>query len=92
MLTDRGDDPFGPRPKRATVAGLALLSAAVILAALVPASAPAQGPPASVTSTGFGGHFGQAPGVPASVTSHGWNNPPSNHQFFTQPDTSLPRP
>ena len=26
---------------------------------------------ASVTSHGFGGHFGNAPGVPASVTSHG---------------------
>jgi len=26
---------------------------------------------ASVTSHGFGGHFGGAPGVPASVTSHG---------------------
>lgn len=29
------------------------------------------GVPASVTSHGFGGHFGSAPGVPASVTSHG---------------------
>ncbi|HEY1801270.1 MAG TPA: hypothetical protein VGG46_10090 [Terriglobales bacterium] len=29
------------------------------------------GVPASVTSHGFGGHFGGAPGVPASVTSHG---------------------
>ncbi len=29
------------------------------------------GVPASVTSHGFGGHFGGPPGVPASVTSHG---------------------
>jgi hypothetical protein len=85
MLADVDGDVFVPGPKRATVAGLALVSAALMFAVLVPVPAPAQGPPASVTSTGFGGHFGQAPGVPASVTSHGWNNPSSNRQFFTQP-------
>jgi hypothetical protein len=85
MLTGQGHDFFGERAKPATVTGLALLVACAILTILIPAAAVAQGPPASVASTGFGGHFGQAPGVPASVTSHGWNNPSSNHQFFTQP-------
>jgi len=86
MRTDLHRDRFPLRPKHATVAGWAILSAALamVCAVLAPVPALAQGPPASVTSHGFGGHFGDAPGAPASVTSHG-NNPSSNGQFFTQP-------
>jgi hypothetical protein len=84
MLSDLGDDSFQPRWTRGIIAGLAL-AAALICLALAPAVAFAQGPPASVTSHGFGGHSGDAPGVPASVTSHGWGNSSSNGQFFTQP-------
>ena len=82
MLTDVYHGLFRPRWTRATAAGWALLSAAFVIvsSAMVPVPALAQGPPASVTSTGFGGHFGQAPGVPASVTSHGGNNPSSTQQ------------
>jgi hypothetical protein len=55
----------------------------------------AQGPPASLTSQGFGGHFSPNPGVPASVTSPGFgkNTPNDNHRFFfTQPPFRSPRP
>src|SRR5882757_6259801 len=45
----------------------------------------AQGPPASVTSPGFGGNFGCCNGVPASVTSPGFGNTGSNRFFFSQP-------
>jgi hypothetical protein len=40
-----------------------------------------------VTSVGFGGHFGSAPGVPASVTSPGFgqNSAQHNNLFFSQP-------
>lgn len=43
----------------------------------------AQGVPASVTSTGFGGHFDRAPGIPASVTSIGTIAP--RHPVGTPP-------
>jgi len=36
-----------------------------------PREAQVRGVPTSVTSIGFGGHFGQAPGIPPSVTSLG---------------------
>jgi hypothetical protein len=48
----------------------------------------AQGPPASLTSQGFGGNFSRNPGVPASVTSPGFGNNTPNHNqkfFFTHP-------
>lgn len=38
---------------------------------VTPALAQIHGVPASVTSTGFGGHFDRAPGIPASVSSTG---------------------
>jgi hypothetical protein len=45
----------------------------------------AQGPPASVTSIGFGGHGGGG-GVPASVTSPGFGNFGGNHtRLFSSP-------
>lgn len=59
-----------------------VLSAAVVLVS----GAFAQGPPASVTSPGFGGNFGRSSnGVPASVTSPGFGQTGSNRFFFSQP-------
>ena len=56
----------------------------VLLAAMVLVSvAFAQGPPASVTSPGFGG--GRGGGPPASVTSPGFGKTNSNRFFFSQP-------
>lgn len=71
--------------RRARVAAFAVGLAAIAL--MVPVSAPAQinGPPASVTSTGFGGHFDRAPGPKASVTSLGPNGTRLNNQFPTPP-------
>lgn len=58
------------RLNRATVAGFALVALALFLA--VPAArAQVNGPPASVTSPGFGGHPGSIHGTAPSVTSLG---------------------
>ena len=68
----------------------------VLLTAVLSSPVLAQGPPASVTSQGFGGNFGRSPGVPASVTSpdFGRNTPNDrfNKFFFTQPPFRNPRP
>lgn len=72
---------------------LALFTA--LLVAVLSNTVIAQGPPASVTSQGFGGNFSHHPGVPASVTSPGFgkNTPNNNHRFFfTQPPFRNPRP
>ena len=45
----------------------------------------AQGPPASVTSPGFGGHPGRTSGPPASVTSPGFGQTGGHSPFFNQP-------
>jgi len=45
----------------------------------------AQGPPASVTSPGFGGNGNRGGGPPAGVTSLGFGNTGSNRFFFTAP-------
>ena len=73
-----------------------LISALLTLFVLVVLSTAgiAQGPPASVTSPGFGGNFSHNPGPPASVTSPGFgrNTPNDNHKFFfTQPPFRNPR-
>src|ERR1700752_1194264 len=71
---------------------LALFTA--LLLAVLSRTAIAQGPPASVTSQGFGGNFSRNPGVPASVASPGFgkNTPNNNHRFFfTQPPSRNPR-
>src|ERR1700758_3504414 len=75
------------RLNRATVAGFALSLAGLVWLTLVSIGAVAQinGPPASVTSIGFGGHFDRAPGPRASVTSLGPNGLGNNNQFFVQP-------
>ena len=61
-----------------------------LAAAVLVSAAFAQGPPASVTSLGFGGNGNKGGGPPASVTSPGFGNtgqnrfffnPPNNHQF-----------
>jgi hypothetical protein len=61
---------------RRSNAATGLMFAASALVFSVLSSAPLlgqiNGVPASVTSTGFGGHFDRAPGVPASVTSIGF--------------------
>lgn len=57
-----------------------------LLAVVVLAStALAQGPPASVTSPGFGGNGNKGGGPPASVTSPGFGKTSSNRNFFTPP-------
>lgn len=65
------------------------LAVAVVLA--FPAAA--QGPPASVTSPGFGGRFSSSPGVPASVTSPGFGKTTegfrSHHPFPNQPNCCI---
>jgi hypothetical protein len=53
---------------------LGLLSTALVSPAF------AQGVAASVTSSGFGGHSGRAPGIPASVTSQGRIAPQGPHR------------
>jgi hypothetical protein len=80
-------DSYVDRPNSATVAVLALLVVLVVLA-LGPsqiALAQINGPPASVTSSNFGGHFNPSPGVPASVTSVGPRGLQPRSQFSTQP-------
>ena len=67
----------------------------VLLIVVLSSAGIAQGPPASVTSPGFGGNFSRNPGVPASVTSPGFgkNTPNDNRRFlFTQPPFRNPRP
>jgi hypothetical protein len=60
------------------------------LALMLSSFALAQGPPASVTSPGFGGNFGRSTGgVPASVTSPGFGNTGSHHQFFNEPNCCI---
>src|SRR5258708_32269923 len=61
----------------------------VFLAAVVSVVAAfAQGPPASVTSPGFGGNRGGGP--PASVTSPGFGRTSPNRFSFTQPTNHHP--
>src|SRR5215813_5895688 len=77
---------------RSSYFSLALLTALLVL--VLSSTVIAQGPPASVTSQGFGGNFSRNPGVPASVTSPGFgrNTPNDNHRFFfTQPPSRNPR-
>src|SRR5262245_25355520 len=68
------------------------LIAAAVLAfgmLLIPfASAQINGVPASVTSIGFGGHFGPQ-GVPPSITSIGPRAIVPNHQFSNQPNCCI---
>jgi hypothetical protein len=71
--------------KHARAAAFALGLAVIALTISVPAPAQINGPPASVTSTGFGGHFDRAPGPKASVTSLGPNGAQPNNQFPTPP-------
>ncbi len=87
MVAELEYDSSVKRLNRATVADSALMVAALVLLALVPLGAVAQinGPPASVTSIGFGGHFDRAPGPRASVTSLGPNGLQNDNQFFIQP-------
>lgn len=65
-----------------TVTAFTLVAIVVLSSALF-----AQGPPASVTSMGFGGHGNATPGVPASVTSIGFGRTGSqvHNPFFNQP-------
>jgi hypothetical protein len=59
---------------------IAIGSAIVFFVAL--ATAQIHGVAASVTSTGFGGHYDRAPGIPASVTSTGSFALQPGHQFL----------
>jgi hypothetical protein len=79
-----GYDSYVKRLNSATVAALALT--ALISPVLVPAaSAQINGVPASVTSTGFGGHPNSIHGAPASVTSLGPNGFQPKNPFPNQP-------
>jgi hypothetical protein len=49
----------------------------------------AQGPPASVTSPGFGGNSNKFNGVPAGVTSPGFGQTGANRRFFTPPSCCI---
>jgi len=72
--------------RRLIPATVAVLAVGVLLLVLTPATqAQINGVPASVTSTGFGGHFSNAPGVPASVTSLGPNGFQPRSPFFNEP-------
>lgn len=63
-----------------------LLAVFVLAAAIVLSTQLwAQGPPASVTSSGFGGHPGRTTGPAASVTSPGFGNNGVHSPFFHQP-------
>jgi len=53
-----------------------------LAAAVLVSAAFAQGPPASVTSLGFGGNGNKGGGPPASVTSPGFGNTGQNRFFF----------
>lgn len=78
------------RLNRATVTGFALSVAGLVWLTLVPiAVGQINGPPASVTSIGFGGHFDRAPGPRASVTSLGPNGLGNDNQFFIQPSCCI---
>jgi len=67
-------------PATGAVFARLLVFAALLAFALAPSlNAQVHGTAPSVTSFGFGGHSGHAPGVPASVTSlgrFGWSGPP----------------
>jgi hypothetical protein len=78
-----GSCPSGVKRARVMVFALGL----AVIALMIPVAAQAQvnGPPASVTSTGFGGHFDRAPGPKASVTSLGPNGTKPNNQFPAPP-------
>lgn len=56
-----------------------------LAAAALVSAAFAQGPPASVTSLGFGGNGNKGGGPPASVTSPGFGNTGQNRFFFNPP-------
>lgn len=58
---------------------VSVLSIVLVFTFCATPQAKAQGVPASVTSTGFGGHFDRAPGIPASVTSSGTLTVPVRH-------------
>lgn len=57
-----------------------------LAAAVLVSAAFAQGPPASVTSLGFGGNGNKGGGPPASVTSLGFGNTGQNRFFFNPPN------
>ncbi len=57
----------------------------IAIALVLVSAALAQGPPASVTSPGFGGNFGKSNGVPASVTSPGFGKIDTGRVFFNRP-------
>jgi hypothetical protein len=84
MHSKVGYDPYVKRLNSATVAALAL-TAVLISPVLVPAAnAQINGAPASVTSTGFGGHPNSIHGTPASVTSLGPNGFQPKNPFPNQ--------
>jgi hypothetical protein len=87
MVAEVEYDSYVDRPNSATVAVVALLVILVVFALGPSQIAVAQinGPPASVTSSNFGGHFNSAPGPPASVTSLGPRGIQPRNQFSTQP-------
>jgi hypothetical protein len=93
MVSKLGYDSYVKRLNSATVAALAvtLTAGGLIFLVLVPsANAQINGTPASVTSTGFGGHPNSIHGTPASVTSLGPNGFQPKNPFLNQP-SNLPR-
>jgi hypothetical protein len=88
MVSKLGYDSYVKRLNSATVAALALalIAGGLIFLLLVPsADAQINGTPASVTSTGFGGHPNSIHGTPASVTSLGPNGFQPKNPFLNQP-------
>ena len=65
--------------------GSLLTAFAFVVALLLASHAWAQGPAASVTSTGFGSQPGRTTGVPSGVTSTAFGNPAARNPFFNEP-------